>query len=128
MFKRNLKKDKIKTAKAWIEDLSDGSYNMGFYGNLNHMEKSKSGYVTHKQLDKKLEVFKQELLVEFDQRYVTKAEFKEFQIEVREGFRIQGEAMNARMDRFESLVLKSLESINNTLIDFGKRIDKLESK
>ncbi|AAB95663.1 DUF16 domain-containing protein [Mycoplasmoides pneumoniae] len=40
----------------------------------------------------------------------------------------QGEAMNARMDRFESLVLKSLESIGNTLTDFGKRLDVIETR
>ncbi|MGV1736145.1 DUF16 domain-containing protein, partial [Mycoplasmoides pneumoniae] len=35
---------------------------------------------------------------------------------------------NARMDRFESLVLKSLESIGNTLTDFGKRFDSMETR
>ena len=51
-------------------------------------------------------------------------QIRELQVEQK----AQRQEFNARMDRFESLVLKSLESIGNTLTDFGKRLDVIETR
>ncbi|AAB95764.1 DUF16 domain-containing protein [Mycoplasmoides pneumoniae] len=116
MFKKRLNKDKINDCYTWEEELPDGSYDMGFHGNLNHMEKGKSGYVTHKQLDKKLEVFKQDLLVELSEKFVTKEEFRAQGKQIKE-LQIEQKAQGKTLQ----LILEALQGIN-------KRLDKLESK
>ncbi|WP_459954768.1 DUF16 domain-containing protein [Mycoplasmoides pneumoniae] len=130
MFKRNLKKDKIKTSKAWIEDLPDGSYDMGFYGNLNHMEKRKSGYVTQKQFND-FKNSNNQRLIKIENTLVSQGEQISQLIKVSI---LQGEQINKLTETVEKqgeqiqpqgetlkLILETLQVIN-------KRLDRLESK
>nr|WP_307755023.1 DUF16 domain-containing protein [Mycoplasmoides pneumoniae] len=138
LFKKRLNKDKINNCHVWEEELPDGSYDMEFNGNLNHMEKRKSGYVTQKQFneykdsnDQRLIKIETTLAAQGEQIsqlvqivFLQGKQIKELQAEQK----AQRVEFNARMDRFESLVLKSLESIGNTLTDFGKRLDSMETR
>ncbi|WP_307755070.1 DUF16 domain-containing protein [Mycoplasmoides pneumoniae] len=142
MFKKRLNKDKINNCHVWEEELPDGSYDMGFNGNLNHMEKRKSGYVTQKQFSEFKDANNQRL-IKIETTLATQGEqlnqlikvvilqgeqIKELQVEQKaqgEQIKAKGEQIKAQSEQIKTqgetlkLILQALGGIN-------KRLDKVD--
>ena len=142
LFKKRLNKDKINNCHVWEEELPDGSYDMEFNGNLNHMEKRKSGYVTQKQFSEFKDANNQRL-IKIETTLATQGEqlnqlikvvilqgeqIKELQVEQKaqgEQIKAKGEQIKAQSEQIKTqgetlkLILQALGGIN-------KRLDKVD--
>ncbi|AGC04055.1 DUF16 domain-containing protein [Mycoplasmoides pneumoniae] len=152
LFKKRLNKDKINNCHVWEEELPDGSYDMGFNGNFNHMEKRKSGYVTQKQFSEFKDANNQRLIkiettlaiqgeqinkltqtVEKQGEQINQLvqvvllqgeQIRELQVEQK----AQRQEFNARMDRLENLLVESIESTNKRFDSMERRLDSMDSR